>query len=144
MRLTTTVSGHRLQVTIHAVDRYCERIKCITDPTPAERVRFSHELCYLLRTHGEFQASEPEWIGSLPEDSTEVRRAEYYVTVGNDICVPVEQGTTELIGVTLLARGGLSEKHRRRRNERKQYKRARAAERRASEAWVGERAQRWQ
>lgn len=144
MRLSTTVAGHRLQLTMHSVDRYCERIKCINDPSHAERVRFSHELCYLLRNHGHFQSAEPDWIGITPEDATAVRRADFYVTVGDDICVPVEQGSTELVGVTLLARGGLSEKHRRRRNERKQYKRARAADRRASEAWIGERAQRWQ
>lgn len=144
MRLDTTVQGHRLTITYHCIDRYIERVKCIPNPTPDERSRFSHELCYLIRKHGVVEQSPPDWVG-LPEETD--RKTIYYVTVGEDITFPVgykEFNAIELLAMTCLTRGEFSPARRANRNRIKRERRQAIRARRLNEAYRGERAQRWQ
>lgn len=143
MRLNTVVAGQRLHLTPHAIERYCERFRHLYDPTEFELARFAHELTFLLRHHGTI-TSEPPWNLYVPDEETGLlRKTTCYVIVGNDICIPVEQGSTGLVGVTVLAKGSISELRRQNRNERKQARRERTKMRRQNESWHGERSPRW-
>lgn len=143
MRLNTVVAGQRLHLTPHAIYRYCERFRHLIDPTEDELTRFSHELTYFLRQHGRIVV-DPPWELYVPDEETNlVRRTVCYVLIGEDICIPAEINGTNLVGVTVLARGSISELRRQRRNARKQERKARLNARRANESWRGESAPRW-
>lgn len=97
----------------------------------------------LIDKHAVLVDVEPEWIGIPPEDVLNVRRANLYLVINEDICIPVEETGARLIALTVLARGSISDLRRKMRNERKQAQRARRAASRQNKAWLGEKAPRW-
>lgn len=141
--MKTLINGEVLHLTEHAVQRYVERIKNVYDATYQEQRRYAEDLRRLIECHGSLSDGEPSWIGIPPEDTTTVRRATAYVSIGDSICIPVERGSNGWIGLTLLARGGFSSERRANRNRRKQEQRQRRSARRLNESWRGEGSPRW-
>lgn len=141
--MISQVEGRRITLTSHAIERYCERLKSLPNPTPHEYVRLASELSQLVSDFGRLTKEEPAWIGVPPEDVGYIRRASIYVIVSSDICIPTEVYGTKLVALTVLTRGSISEARRLRRNQRKSEKRARRSAARANKAWLGERKQRW-
>lgn len=125
-------------ITEHAQQRYAERIRGISDPGYGERRRFLVELRRLMEDHGKVVSSQPEWVGVHP-DEPETSRAECYIVIGTDICIPVDRN----VALTVLTRGSFSSERRADKNRRKQSKRDQRRARRLSESWRGERAPRW-
>lgn len=101
------------------------------------------ELSRLISEFGYITAEEPHWIGIPPEDVGFIRRANIYVIVSSDICIPTETSGQKLVALTILTRGSISEARRVRRNQRKAERRARRSAARANKSWLGERGQRW-
>lgn len=141
--MISQVEGRRITLTPHAIERYCERLKSVPDPTPAEYIRMASELSRLIAEYGHITKEEPYWIGIPPEDVGFIRRANIYVIVSSDICLPTETSGQKLIALTVLTRGSISEARRLKRNQRKSERRARRSAARANKAWLGERSQRW-
>lgn len=135
--MKTYVNGRTVHLTEHAQARYIERVKQIYKPTPFEEARFARELATLIQEHGSVVHDAPNWMGVPPEDV--VHRADLYVLIGSDVCLPVEHN----VALTLLTRGSFSSERRADRNRRRQEQRARRQARRLNESWRGERAPRW-
>lgn len=144
MTESTFVAGQRLFLTAHAVERYCQRFKHLNDPTKHELNRFARELSLLCSQFGSISDDMPWSSDHIPEEDSElVNKTVFYINIGDDICIPAEYSGSTIVGVTVLARGSISSIRRTKRNTAKRERRARQAARRQTEAWRGERAQRW-
>lgn len=133
----------KITLTDHAILRYSERLKSIHDPTPNEYRYFKFALEKLIESYGVVTDEEPQWIGIPPEDVGYIRRAQLYVVISEDICIPVEECNNKLLALTVLTRGSISDTRRQMRNESKKERRARRSASRQNKAWLGERAPRW-
>lgn len=137
--MKVTFQGERIFLTDHAERRYAERIKNVYNPTFDEQRRFASELSALVERHGVRVEVQPEWVGVYPDDDQELRRADFYIIIGTDVCIPVVRAT----GLTVLARGTFSGERREFRNARRQAKAASRRARRQHESWLGEKSPRW-
>lgn len=145
MKLRFDIDGAPLELSLHAVERYAERVKSLPNPTLDEARRVAEEIVAVLRIERRLCNSLPEWIEEPLSERVASRQADTYMLIGEDIAFAVKQrdnGTPIL--VTCLTRGTLSPQGRNRRNIRKQKRRARARERRALESWLGDRNRKWQ
>lgn len=145
MGLRFDIEGAELELSLHAVQRYAERVKSVPDPTFDELQRVAAEIAAVLRIERRMCHSLPVWIEEPLSERVASRQADHYLLIGEDIAFPVkyrDNGTPIL--VTCLTRGVLSPEARSKRNERKQKRRARARDRRALESWLGDRNRKWQ
>jgi hypothetical protein len=144
MKLRFDIDGAPLELSLHAVERYAERVKSLPNPTMDELRRVAQEIVSVLAIERRLCHSLPEWIETPLSERVAAKQADTYMLVGDDIAFPVkyrDNGTPIL--VTCLTRGVLSPQARNRRNERKQKRRARARERRQLESWLGDRNRKW-
>ena len=109
----------RVVLTNHSVGRFHERFRPALDLIEARK-----ELEQLI-AFGAIADSPPEWVAR-----TAAQEADAYLIVGEDFVLPLAASgpVGELVAKTCLARGGLSEASRERRNA---HKRRRRADRRA-------------
>jgi hypothetical protein len=94
------INDRRILVTDHAQQRYAERIKGITDTTHDDRRRFLEDFTHLVEYHGHISYDQPDWVGVHPDDLDATKRADWYILVGADICIPVERN----VALTVLTR----------------------------------------
>jgi hypothetical protein len=136
MRLNTSVKGQRLSITYHALDRYIERVRNVWQPSEADRGRYSHELCHLIRKHATISHQPPKWH---PEEES----ADLWILVGEDIAFPAVTRGRSTILLSCLTRGGFSDERRALRNKVNADRRASIRASRAHDSWRGERSPRW-
>ncbi len=105
----------RVQITHHCVSRFHERFRPALDTIGARR-----ELEMLVGI-GEIDAHPPAWMAAREREA-----AVAYLIVGEDLVVPLAfgHGDYDWVAKTCIPRGGISQKARRRRNERGRARRA--------------------
>ena len=99
-----------VELTHHCVERFRERFCPALDLSAAES-RLERVL-----DHARLEPSAPAWVVATP------RPAAAYLVVGDDLAVPLAERTAEpgvLVGLTCLARGGITHAARARRNRRR-------------------------
>jgi hypothetical protein len=97
------------------------------------------ELEKLIKENGVFVYDPPIWAQSTFEDRDAAARADFYIMVGDDICLPVERASA----LTLLTRGTFSPERRENRNRIRRERRQARSARRQNESWRGEKNPRW-
>lgn len=143
--LAIRFGGSTYNVSIHALDRYIERIRSIPEPTTTDRLRYSKELTQLVKAEAAVRSTRPSWVGTHPPDCERTAaEACAWILIADDIALPVVQKRSgDFIVVTCMTRGGLSEYRRGMRNKIKADKRKARRSKRAEKAWRGERTPRW-
>lgn len=106
--------GEIIEISAHALGRYIERVRPSLTHDQAQ-----DDLARLIATHGQVDPEPPCWLRADPDRA--------YLTLGPDICLPLEPTPRgRWIAVTTAAHGSISEEERRRRNEiagRRRFKR---------------------
>lgn len=139
MRKHFYIDDIRVEVTYHALKRYAERVRSLTDPTEAELQRCVGEIEQLLTLEKRGSSEAPYWCGEVYDDIDAAKRSDWYMLVGDDIAFPCRTRTQVHVFITTtLTRGGMSDKGRAKRNARKQRRRMLARERRSFQSWLGE------
>jgi hypothetical protein len=100
-----------IRFTDHALDAYRSRVR-----VSASEERARAELAQLLR-EGTVQPDPPPWV------TIREQRGDQYLVLTDDLACPLVANSGELVAVTLLARGAISETERRGRSDLKAAKR---------------------
>lgn len=135
--------GLRFDITLHAVQRYAERIKHVPDMRMSEKMLYGKDMAALIERHAELHYDRPDWLQPPADEPEGVQRTACWLIVGDSIAFPVVTRDRKQYIVTVLTKGELSHEKRALRNEIKARKRKSAASKRAEKAWRGEKAPRW-
>ena len=113
------MTTHRIEIHLsqHAVDRFHERVRPGLDRTAAE------DALAQLALLGTIEPEPPEWLARRQR-----QRAACYLVAG-DVVLPLDpcrRDPTVLVALTCLARGGISELARHRRNSQRRLRSARS------------------
>jgi hypothetical protein len=138
------IDDTRYEVSIHALERYADRVRSITDPTFQELDAAFKEIRALITMDPRYSCEPPEWVGYAWSEEAMAGRSDDYMLVGDDLAFPIRyMDDGRWLVTTTLTRGTISPQQRKRRNDRKRKRREIAKERRQYEAWRGEGNSRW-
>jgi hypothetical protein len=144
MRLRFNISDRPFELTLHALQRYCERVRGITDPQLSDLNRACAEVKYILQNNAGVSVGMPDWLEQAESDEVRARQATHYLVIGQDVAFPLKRkGDGTWVLVSCLARGTMSSEQRRRRNDRRKKRAMVRRERRAMKSWLGERNDLW-
>ena len=111
---TITCDPSEIRLSNHCVDRFLERFRPALDWSSAKR-----ELLRLLGC-GSVRSDAPSWLADRA-----LQEADCYLTVGEDLVLPLVHDGGDWIARTCLGRGGISAPARERRNRNRRHRRSR-------------------
>lgn len=143
--LSGPVQNHKVRVTVHAAERYAERLRHNHEPTPLEMKRYYRELITFITEHCHISEERPDWL-SEDADYGKGERAHLWIRPRDaidTIAFPLVQKGDRWYVMTTLTRGGYSPERRNDATRIKSERRRAKRNARAFRSWRGEKAPRW-